>query len=61
MLPHLGAGAGQGLEDAYLISKLLTHPQTTLENLEVIVIDLVGSPRYLTHIFGFNVDRSTGL
>lgn len=23
MLPHLGAGAGQGMEDAYLIAKLL--------------------------------------
>ncbi|EKM61815.1 uncharacterized protein PHACADRAFT_191006 [Phanerochaete carnosa HHB-10118-sp] len=32
MLPHLGAGAGQGIEDAYLLAKLLGHPQTTLEN-----------------------------
>ena len=35
MLPHLGAGAGQGLEDAYVLGKLLGHPQTTLENVEV--------------------------
>ena len=35
MLPHLGSGAGQGLEDAYLLGKLLGHPQTTLQNVEV--------------------------
>ena len=35
MLPHLGAGAGQGIEDAFLLSKLLSNPQTTLENIEV--------------------------
>ncbi|KAI8981132.1 FAD/NAD-P-binding domain-containing protein [Trametes punicea] len=34
MLPHLGAGAGQGLEDAYLLSRLLSHKQTTVDNLE---------------------------
>lgn len=37
MLPHLGAGAGQGIEDAYLLGKLLGHPQTTLENVDVSV------------------------
>ena len=35
MLPYLGAGAGQGLEDAYLLGHLLSHPQTTLDNVEV--------------------------
>ena len=35
MLPHLGAGAGQGIEDAYLLSQLLSHPQTSLDNVEV--------------------------
>lgn len=35
MLPHLGAGAGQGFEDAYLVGKLLGDPQTTLSNVEV--------------------------
>lgn len=35
MLPHLGAGAGQGIEDAYLLGKLLGHPQTTLANIPV--------------------------
>ncbi|EIW63980.1 FAD/NAD-P-binding domain-containing protein [Trametes versicolor FP-101664 SS1] len=35
MLPHLGAGAGQGLEDAYLLSRLLSHPQTHINNIEV--------------------------
>ncbi|KAJ3523154.1 hypothetical protein NM688_g8773 [Phlebia brevispora] len=31
---HLGAGAGQGLEDAYLLARLIGHPQTTADNLE---------------------------
>lgn len=35
MLPHLGAGAGQGLEDAHLLAKLLGHPQTSMDNIEV--------------------------
>ena len=35
MLPHLGAGAGQGFEDAYLVGKLLGDPQTTFSNVEV--------------------------
>ena len=41
MLPHLGAGAGQGIEDAYLLGKLLGHPQTTLANVEVCIFFLV--------------------
>ena len=35
MLPHLGAGAGQGLEDAYVLTRLLSHPETNVNNLEV--------------------------
>lgn len=35
MLPHLGAGVGQGLEDVRVICQLLTHPQTRLSNIEV--------------------------
>ena len=27
MLPHQGAGAGQGLEDAWLLARLLSDPQ----------------------------------
>jgi salicylate hydroxylase len=34
MLPHLGAGAGQGLEDALILVKLLSHPKTTSASLE---------------------------
>ncbi|KAJ3556357.1 hypothetical protein NM688_g2076 [Phlebia brevispora] len=47
MLPHLGAGAGQGLEDAYLLARLLTHPQTCLANIENVlrVYDEVRKPR----------------
>ena len=35
MLPHLGAGAGQGLEDALLLVRLLSLPATELGNLPV--------------------------
>lgn len=35
MLPFLGAGAGQGIEDAYLLAELLSNPQTTTKNVEV--------------------------
>ncbi|KAI9067863.1 FAD/NAD-P-binding domain-containing protein [Trametes sanguinea] len=34
MLPHLGAGAGQGIEDAYFLARLLSHAETTADNLE---------------------------
>jgi len=37
MLPHLGAGVGQGLEDVHLLSKLLTHPKTKRDNLHEIL------------------------
>ncbi|KZT08533.1 FAD/NAD(P)-binding domain-containing protein [Laetiporus sulphureus 93-53] len=37
MLPHLGAGAGQGLEDAYLLAQLLGHPQTNPSNIEIVL------------------------
>lgn len=35
MLPHLGAGVGQGFEDVYVLYRLLTLPETKMENLEV--------------------------
>ncbi|KAI0673685.1 FAD/NAD-P-binding domain-containing protein [Trametes maxima] len=37
MLPHLGAGAGQGLEDAYVLARLLSHPDATLDNVEAVL------------------------
>ncbi|KAH9897890.1 FAD/NAD-P-binding domain-containing protein [Cubamyces lactineus] len=37
MLPHLGAGAGQGLEDAYLLARLLSHPDTNNDNIEAVL------------------------
>ncbi|KAH0838116.1 hypothetical protein J3R83DRAFT_6362 [Lanmaoa asiatica] len=47
MCPHLGAGAGQGLEDTLVLCKLLTHPQTVLANLQDVlrVYDRVRRPR----------------
>jgi hypothetical protein len=35
MLPHLGAGGGVGIEDAYVLSQLLGHPLTNASNVEV--------------------------
>ncbi|KAG2124433.1 hypothetical protein DEU56DRAFT_595143 [Suillus clintonianus] len=32
MMPHLGAGAGQAIEDAFVLGRLLAHPLTTLDN-----------------------------
>ncbi|KAJ8597074.1 hypothetical protein M405DRAFT_804412 [Rhizopogon salebrosus TDB-379] len=32
MEPHLGAGAGQAMEDAFVLGRLLAHPLTTLSN-----------------------------
>ncbi|KAI0828977.1 FAD/NAD-P-binding domain-containing protein [Trametes gibbosa] len=37
MLPHLGAGVGQGIEDAYLLSRLLSRPQTRADNIETVL------------------------
>ncbi len=35
MLPHLGAGVGQGFEDLVVLTELLTHPETNSSNLPV--------------------------
>ncbi|KAI0639949.1 FAD/NAD-P-binding domain-containing protein [Trametes polyzona] len=37
MLPHMGAGAGQGLEDAYMAARLLGHPSTNASNIEAVL------------------------
>ncbi|KAL0580833.1 hypothetical protein V5O48_001209 [Marasmius crinis-equi] len=37
MLPHLGAGVGQGFEDVFTLIQLLTHPQTRKSNLDKIL------------------------
>ncbi|RPD82203.1 FAD/NAD-P-binding domain-containing protein [Lentinus tigrinus ALCF2SS1-7] len=37
MLPHLGAGAGQGLEDALLLVRLLKRPETNRDNLPAVL------------------------
>jgi salicylate hydroxylase len=35
MLPHLGAGAGQGFEDVLVLCRLLSEPQTNASNIAV--------------------------
>lgn len=47
MLPHQGAGAGQGIEDAWLLSRLLGDPQALSTNLEKLldVYDAIRRPR----------------
>ncbi|KAI0828955.1 FAD/NAD-P-binding domain-containing protein [Trametes gibbosa] len=37
MLPHLGAGAGQGLEDAFVLARLLGNPGTNAGNVEAVL------------------------
>jgi len=47
MLPHLGAGAGQSLEDALLLVRLLSHPGATNANAEQVLLayDMIRRPR----------------
>lgn len=33
MTPHMGSGAGQAIEDAYILASLLAHPSTTRKTL----------------------------
>jgi len=37
MLPHLGAGAGQGIESAFVLTRLLSHPQTNSSNIKPVL------------------------
>ena len=37
MPPHLGAGAGQAIEDAFAMGWLLAHPNVTRDNVEVCI------------------------
>ncbi|KAF8167757.1 salicylate hydroxylase [Crassisporium funariophilum] len=37
MLPHLGAGVGQGFEDVYTLCRLLTHPRTNKSTLPAVL------------------------
>ncbi|MCY1407173.1 Salicylate hydroxylase [compost metagenome] len=47
MLPHQGAGAGQGLEDAYFLARLLGDPRMSQDNLHAMLdaYDAVRRPR----------------
>ena len=36
MLPHQGAGAGQGLEDALVLANMLANPKLTAENIKLV-------------------------
>ncbi|KZV60116.1 FAD/NAD(P)-binding domain-containing protein [Peniophora sp. CONT] len=47
MLPFLGAGAGAGIEDAYVLASLLAHPQTCHANLSFVLraYDSIRVPR----------------
>ncbi|KAK7693984.1 hypothetical protein QCA50_003559 [Cerrena zonata] len=37
MLPHIGTGAGQAIEDAYILGQLLTQPSVTASNLSKVL------------------------
>ncbi|KZV73524.1 FAD/NAD-P-binding domain-containing protein [Peniophora sp. CONT] len=47
MVPYLGSGAGAGIEDAYVLASLLSHPQTQRANLSDVLqaYDTVRVPR----------------
>lgn len=47
MLPHLGAGAGQGLEDALLLVRLLSYPGVESRDVDATlqVYDAIRRPR----------------
>ncbi|MCY1419555.1 Salicylate hydroxylase [compost metagenome] len=47
MLPHQGAGAGQGLEDAYFLARLLAEPQVCAGDLSALLetYDALRRPR----------------
>ncbi|KAF4620967.1 hypothetical protein D9613_001259 [Agrocybe pediades] len=47
MLPHLGAGVGQGFEDVYALCRLVGHPRTNKRNLDVAlaIYDEIRVPR----------------
>jgi salicylate hydroxylase len=47
MLPHQGAGAGQGLEDAWLLARLLADPQVLTSRPQAVleVYDAIRRPR----------------
>ncbi|KAL5498529.1 hypothetical protein ACEPAH_1883 [Sanghuangporus vaninii] len=51
MTPHLGAGGGQAIEDAYILGKLLASPIATTSNLPSVlrIYDAVRRP-YANHI-----------
>ena len=52
MLPHLGAGAGQGIEDAYVLAHLLGHPDTTASNVGVSSEQPTTSPQLTNFLDG---------
>jgi salicylate hydroxylase len=37
MTPHFGAGAGQAIEDAFVLGRLLAHPLTTLDTVPAVL------------------------
>lgn len=47
MLPHLGAGVGQGFEDADVLCRLISDPQTNASNIQNVLLayDAVRRPR----------------
>ena len=57
MLPHLGAGAGQGVEDVYVLTRLLSHSLKTKADLQVgasythLIEVRHSNLRYIEHIY----------
>ncbi|ENV16183.1 salicylate 1-monooxygenase [Acinetobacter guillouiae] len=59
MLPHQGAGAGQGLEDALILAKLLENPELTSESIKA-VSEIYEQVRLARAVKGQNTSRESG-
>lgn len=55
MPPHLGAGAGQAIEDARTIGRLLAHPGVRRENVEVCMHQFLLTLYYISGVDTFRV------
>ena len=61
MLPHIYAGAGQGIEDAYLLAQLLSYPQTTADNVEVVLSSARYDDKHRAHTAFVTLGNPSGL
>ncbi|KAG2159372.1 uncharacterized protein EDB93DRAFT_1115345 [Suillus bovinus] len=59
MTPHLAAGAGQAIEDAFVLGRLLAHPITTLDNVPAALKAYQGVRLPFTQFVARQAERTT--